>query len=51
MTIAFGQIFNNIQIKRRDSIGNIVQSIRVPLAYALKKSLLTRLEQQPNLNR
>ena len=30
MTVAFGQIFNNIQIKRRDSAGAIVQSIRVP---------------------
>ena len=50
MTIAFGQIFNNIQIKRRDSNGNIVQSIRVPLAYAPKEKFLTRLEQQPNLS-
>ena len=50
MTIAFGQIFNNIQIKRRDSNGNVVQSIRVPLAYAPKEKFLTRLEQQPNLD-
>ena len=50
MTIAFGQIFNNIQIKRKDSNGNVVQSIRVPLAYAPKEKFLTRLEQQPNLD-
>ena len=50
MTIAFGQIFNNIQIKRRDSNGNVVQSIKVPLAYAPKEKFLTRLEQQPNLS-
>ena len=50
MTIAFGQIFNNIQIKRRDSTGKIVQSIKVPLAYAPKEKFLTRLEQQPNLD-
>ena len=50
MTIAFGQIFNNIQIKRKDSNGNVVQSIRVPLAYAPKEKFLTRLDQQPNLN-
>ena len=36
MTIAFGQIFNNIQIKRKDSNCNVVQSIRVALAYAPK---------------
>ena len=46
MTVAFGQIFNNIQIKRRDSAGAIVQSIRVPLAYAPKEKFLVRLDQQ-----
>ena len=50
MTIAFGQIFNNIQIKRRNSSGQVVQSIKVPLAYAPKEKFLTRLEQQPNLS-
>ena len=49
MTIAFGQIFNNIQIKRKDSNGNVIQSIKVPLAYAPKEKFLTRLDQQPNL--
>ena len=49
MTIAFGQIFNNIQVKRKDSSGNITQSIRVPLAYAPKEKFLARLDQQPSL--
>ena len=49
MTIAFGQIFNNIQVKRKDSSGNVTQSIRVPLAYAPKEKFLARLEQQPSL--
>ena len=49
MTIGFGQIFNNIQIKRRDSSGNITQSIKVPLAYAPKEKFLARLDAQPNL--
>ena len=49
MTIGFGQIFNNIQIKRKDSSGNVVQSIRVPLAYAPKEKYLARLDQQANL--
>ena len=49
MTIGFGQIFNNIQIKRKDSSGNVVQSIRVPLAYAPKEKFLARLDQQANL--
>jgi len=50
MTIGFGQIFNNIQIKRKDSNGNITQSIRVPLAYAPKEKFLARLDQQPSLD-
>ena len=50
MTIGFGQIFNNIQIKRKDSSGNVVQSIRVPLAYAPKEKFLARLDQQPSLD-
>jgi aspartate-semialdehyde dehydrogenase len=49
MTIAFGQIFNNIQIKRKDSNGNVIQTIRVPLAYAPKEKFLVRLDQQPSL--
>jgi len=49
MTIAFGQIFNNIQIKRKDSSGTTVQSIRVPLAYGPKEKFLVRLDQQPSL--
>jgi len=38
MTVAFGQLFNNIQIKRTDSNDTVIQSIRVPLAYAPKES-------------
>tara|TARA_R110002153_G_scaffold5873_10_gene27101 strand:+ start:9534 stop:10340 length:807 start_codon:yes stop_codon:yes gene_type:complete len=50
MTVGFGQIFNNIQIKRKDSNGSIVQSIRVPLAYGPKEKFLVRLDQQSSLN-
>jgi len=48
MTVAFGQVFNNIQIKRTGS-DSTIQSIRVPLAYAPKEKFLVRLDQQPNL--
>src|SRR5210317_1726754 len=50
MTIAFGQIFNNIQIKRKNSSDDVVQSIRVPLAYGPKEKFLVRLDQQPSLD-
>lgn len=50
MTIAFGTIFNNITVKRKDSTGAVVQSIKVPLSYAPKEKFLVRLEQQPDIN-
>ena len=47
--IAFGTIFNNINIKRLDSSGNPLQNIRVPLSYSPKEKFITRLEQQADL--
>ena len=46
--IAFGVMFNNLQIRRRDASGNVVQSLRVPLAYAPKNKMLTRIAQLPD---
>lgn len=45
--IAFGVMFNNLQIRRKDSTGNVVQTLRVPLAYAPKNKMLTRIAQLP----
>ena len=50
VVVAFGTIFNNITIHRTDSSGNVVQSLKVPLAYSPKEKFLTRLEQQSNLD-
>ena len=50
MTIGFGQIFNNIQIKRKNDAGKIIQTIRVPLAYGPKEKFLVRLDQQASLD-
>ena len=47
--IAFGTIFNNINIKRTDSSGNPLQTIRVPLSYAPKEKFIARLDQNANL--
>ena len=41
--IAFGTIFNNINIERKNSSGAVAQTIRVPLAYATKQKFLTRI--------
>ena len=50
LTIAFGQIFNNVIIQNTSSTGAITKRIRVPLAYAPKEKFLVRLEQQANLS-
>ena len=47
--IAFGTIFNNVNIKRTDSSGNPVQTLRVPLSYAPKEKFLARLDAQQDL--
>ena len=47
--IAFGTIFNNINIKRLDSSGNPVQNIKVPLSYSPKEKFLARLDAQQDL--
>lgn len=46
--VAFGNMFNNITINRKDSNGNTVQLIRVPLSYAPKQKFLARIQQRPD---
>ena len=47
--IAFGTIFNNVNIKRLDSSGNPIQNIKVPLSYSPKEKFLARLDAQQDL--
>ena len=49
LTIAFGQLFNNIVLQNTSSTGAVTKRIRVPLAYAPKEKFIVRLEQQSNL--
>ena len=49
LTIAFGQLFNNIIIQNTSSTGAVTRRIRVPLAYAPKEKFLARIDQQANL--
>ena len=49
LTIAFGQLFNNIVIQNTSSTGAVTKRIRVPLAYAPKEKFIVRLDQQANL--
>jgi len=51
VVVAFGTIFNTIQLHKKDGSGNIVQSMKVPLAYGPKQKWLSRLTEDPNLNK
>ena len=48
--IAFGTLFNNIEV-RKETGGNTVQKMKVPLAYGPKQKFIARLEGQPELNK
>lgn len=49
VVVAFGTIFNNIEIHRTNSSGDVVQKIKVPLSYSPKEKFLVRLDQQADL--
>jgi len=49
--IAFGTLFNNITIKHTNSSDEVVDIIKVPLAYGPTQKFLARLEQSPDLNK
>ena len=48
--IAFGTLFNNIEV-RKETGGNTIQKMKVPLAYGPKQKFIARLEGQPELNK
>lgn len=47
---AFGSIFNDIKIVRKDADGEVRQITRVPLAYGPKQKFLARLDSASNLH-
>ena len=49
--VGFGTLFNDIHITRKDSSGNTIQSMKVPLAYGAKQKFLARLTEDPSLNK
>ena len=51
VVVAFGTIFNDIHLVRKDNDGTITQSMKVPLAYGPKQKWLSRLTEDPNLNK
>ena len=49
--VAFGTVFNNIQLVRKDNDGVIQQSMKVPLAYGPRQKFLVRLKEDPDLTK
>ena len=47
--ILMGTLFNDIHIERKNSSGNIIQTIKCPLTYAPREKVTARLEQNPSL--
>lgn len=49
--ISFGTLFNEIYIRHKDSEGDSISEMKVPLAYGPIQKFLARIEQQPELNK
>ena len=50
MVVAFGTLFNNIEVRKTDSADAVVEVIKIPLSYGPKDKMLVRISQDPNLN-
>jgi len=48
--IGFGTLFNNVELQRTDSGGNVVQTTKVPLNYGPREKFLARIEAEPDLD-
>ena len=50
MVVAFGSLFNTIEVRRTNSAGSVIEVLKVPLAYGPKEKFLTRISADPELN-
>ena len=51
IVIAFGTLFNDIQLVRKDNSGTITQTMKVPLAYGPREKFLVRLREDADLTK
>ena len=51
VVVAFGTIFNNIHLVRKDNSGNTIQTMKVPLAYGPREKFLARLREDADLTK
>ena len=50
MVVAFGSLFNSIEVRRTDSSDAVTEVIKIPLSYGPKDKMLVRISQDPSLN-
>ena len=50
MVVAFGSLFNTIEVRRTDSSDAVTEVVKIPLSYGPKDKMLTRISADPNLN-
>ena len=48
--VGFGTLFNNIELRRVNSSGDIVQTLKIPLSYGPREKFLARLDAEPRLD-
>ena len=51
VVVAFGSMFNDIHLVRKDNSGNVTQSMKVPLAYGPRQKFLARLREDADLTK
>ena len=51
IVVAFGTLFNDIQLIRKDNSGTITQTMKVPLAYGPREKFLVRLREAADLTK
>lgn len=49
--LIMGSLFNDINIERTDAAGTVVERLKVPLSYAPKDKMISRLTADPNIDR
>ena len=51
VVVAFGTMFNDINLVRTNNAGAVIQTMKVPLAYGPKQKWLARLQEDPNITK
>jgi hypothetical protein len=51
VVVAFGTMFNDIHLVRKDNNGTIIQTMKVPLAYGPRQKFLVRLREDADLTK